>query len=237
MGREGPFVAMIPDMVHTMNSTRSKRDDPPPRPRPRLVLVTPANPAPGFEETLKRALAAGDVASVIVRLDPTDPKGALALAKRLVPVAQGAGAAALLTGDTQLVGRAGADGFHSDGSAEDLAQAIEDLQPDRIVGAGNLRSRHDAMEAGEAGADYVFFGNLAPGETRGNADDLLVDRASWWQPIFETPCVVLATRADMVAALGKAGADFVALDLAVFDIAAIVAAEAALATCLAEAPA
>jgi thiamine-phosphate pyrophosphorylase len=174
---------------------------------------------------------------VILRLDPGDPKGALALAKRLIPMIQEAGAAALLTGDTQIVGRAGADGFHSEGTAEDLAQTIEDLQPARIVGAANLRSRHDAMEAGEVGADYVFFGNLTPGETRGNADDLLLDRAGWWQPIFETPCVVLATRADMVATLGTAGADFVALDLAVFDVAGVAAAEVALATCLEEAPA
>jgi thiamine-phosphate pyrophosphorylase len=201
------------------------------------VLVTPPAPPAGFEATLAAALAAGDVASVIVRLDPADPKTALALAKRLVPVAQEAGAAALLTGDTQLVGRAGADGFHCEGTAEDLAQAIEDLAPARIVGAANVRSRHDAMEAGEAEATYVFFGNLTPGETRGNADDLLLDRVAWWQPIFETPCVALATRPDMLAPLGKAGADFVALDLAVFDVAMVAAAEAALATCLAEAPA
>lgn len=183
----------------------------PARPLPRLFLITPPDPAEGFAERLAAACRAGDVASVLIWGEAADPRATLGRAKSLVPIVQEAGAAALLCGDAQLVARAGADGFHCDGDAEDLKAALDRLQPERIVGAANLRSRHDAMVAGEAGADYVFFGNLTPGEARGNALELLIERAEWWQPIFETPCVVHAPSLDAVGPLALAGADFIAL--------------------------
>lgn len=188
----------------------------PARPLPRLFLVTPPEAGDGFAETLADACRAGDVASVLVWGEASDPRGYAKIAKTLVAAVQAAGAAALLRADTQLVGRVGADGFHCDGDSDALREAIEQLQPERIVGAANLRSRHDAMEAGEAGADYVFFGNLAPGEARGNALDLLIERAEWWQPIFEMPCVVYAPTLDAVGPIAAAGADFVALREAIW---------------------
>lgn len=188
-----------------------------PRPKSRLVLVTPPGPVESWIEALGAALAAGDVASVIVWTEPADQRAALATARAAVPTIQAAGAAALLRGDPQLVARAGFDGLHHDGAPDEIAERVEAHAGERIVGAGNLRSRHDAMTAGEAGADYVLFGNPAPGETRGNALDLLIDRVGWWQPIFEVPCVALAPALDDVEALARAGADFVALGAAAFD--------------------
>lgn len=194
---------------------KTKTTDVPPRPPTRLFLVTPAGADPALAATLEAVCRAGDVASVLIWTDPNDPKAALALAKAFVPAAQAAGAAALVRGDTQLVGRSGADGFHAEGTEEDLEAALS-LQPDRIVGAAQVRSRHDAMTAGELGADYVFFGNLEPGDSRGNAPDLLLERAGWWQEIFESPCVVYAPTADLAGPLAAAGADFIAVREAVW---------------------
>jgi thiamine-phosphate pyrophosphorylase len=192
-----------------------------------------------FVPTLRAALAAGDVAAVLIWTDAVDAGIALPAVEPLVTAAQAAGAAALVRGDTRLVGRAKADGFHADGTFDELATAITDLAPARIVGAGNLRSRDDAMIAGEAGADYVFFGNLSPGATTGNGRDLLLERAEWWQALFEVPCVVMASTLDDVGPLARAGADFVALRDAIWNApagpaAAVQTAEAAIATAMIE---
>lgn len=186
--------------------------DMPHRPETRLYLVTPPIAPPEFPQLLDEVIAAGDVASVLIFGDARDPRAYQSLARPLVSLVQARGAAALLRGDTQLVGRTGADGFHADADHAALEAALGDLKPDRIVGAGNLRSRHDAMTAGEAGADYVFFGQLGQSdEERGNAVELLIERAEWWQPIFEIPCVVHAPTLDAAGPLARAGADFVAL--------------------------
>lgn len=186
--------------------------DTPHRPETRLYLVTPPAAPPEFPLLLDEVIAAGDVASVLIWGDAKDPRAYQSLARPLVSIVQARGAAALLRGDTQLVARTGADGFHADTDHTALEAAMTDLKPDRIVGAGNLRSRHDAMTAGEAGADYVFFGQLGQAdETRGNAIDLLIERAEWWQSIFEIPCVVHAPTLDAAGPLARAGADFVAL--------------------------
>lgn len=181
------------------------------RPRPRLFLVTPVQPAADFAALLERALAAADIACVLVWNGSEDHKAYLEQLKPLIPLIQKAGAAAILRLDSQLVARANADGFHADGEPETLIDIVEDLQPERIVGAANLRSKHDAMSAGEAQADYVFFGNLTPGEARGNTIEHLLERAEWWQAIFEIPCVVHAETLDAVGPLALAGADFVAV--------------------------
>jgi thiamine-phosphate pyrophosphorylase len=198
------------------------------------VLVTPAGADAAFAAMLRLALRAGDVASVVLRCPADADRRAAEAARALVEATQEAGAAAIVSGDSLLVGRTGADGYHATG-ADDLAAALADLHPDRIVGAGGLRSRDDAMAAGEAGADYVLFG--FPGETRGNALDLLAERAAWWQEIFEPPCVVYAPTLEAVGALAEAGADFVALD-AVWEApegvaAAVARADAALGAALA----
>jgi len=120
-----------------------------------------------------------------------------------------------------MVARAGADGAHLTG-IEALTAAIGSLKPDRIAGAGGLHSRHDAMLAAEAGADYVMFGeppspNPPPhaGEgwtgVRRPPFDAIEERVAWWAELFETPCVGYAADLDEVAALAQAGADFVAL--------------------------
>jgi thiamine-phosphate pyrophosphorylase len=115
----------------------------------------------------------------------------------------------LLDGHAEIAARAGADGAHLSG-IEALTAALPALKPDRIAGAGRLRSRHEAMLAGEANVDYVMFGEP---DARGNrpAFDTIQERLVWWSELFQAPCVGYAANLDEVGPLAQAGADFVAL--------------------------
>jgi thiamine-phosphate pyrophosphorylase len=181
-----------------------------PRPAPRLYLVTPrlADPA-AFAGPLAAALAAADVAAVLLRLAPADEGTLIKRAKALAAVAQDAGAALLLEGHADLVARARADGAHVGGLAE-FAEALDRLKPDWIVGVGSLTSRHDAMLAAEQGTDYVMFGE--PDADGGRPSFAAVEeRVAWWAQVFEAPCVGYAAAPAEVRPLAAAGADFVAL--------------------------
>lgn len=179
-----------------------------PRPAPRLYLVTPPV-ADAFATPLAAALAAGDVAAVLLRFAAADERTLINRAKQLAPVVQDAGVALLLDGHAELVARAGADGAHLTGITAFTA-ALATLKPDRIAGCGDLETRHDAMLAAEQGADYVMFGEPDAGGRR-PALAAVEERLSWWAEVFEAPCVGFAGAPDEVAALVKAGADFVAL--------------------------
>jgi thiamine-phosphate pyrophosphorylase len=182
----------------------------------RIALITPLiGEGVDLHAALSAALEAAPVASVILRLPETaDQRGLLKRLKPLVAVAQEHGAAALLDGMPDLVGRSGSDGLHV--AAEHVAEAIERFQPEKIVGAGALRLRDDAMEAGEAGADYLLFGEPDPvGELPPFA--AVVDRVRWWVEVFEPPCMGYAPDLDGIVPLAAAGADFVALGAAVWE--------------------
>jgi thiamine-phosphate pyrophosphorylase len=189
-------------------ATRPKRAEP--RPAPRLYLITPPiADAPAFSATLAAALSAGDVAAVLLRLADADERSLINRAKALCPPVQEKGAALLIDGHADLVARAGADGAHLTGLAA-LREALERLKPERIVGAGGLTSRHDAMVAAETGADYVMFGEPDPAGNRPTFA-AVEERIAWWAEVFEIPCVGYAAAIEEVAPLVKAGADFVAL--------------------------
>jgi len=121
--------------------------------------------------------------------------------------------ALLLDGHAELAVRAGADGAHLRG-IEAFTAELGILKPDRIAGAGGLRSRHDAMLAAEAGADYVMFGEPdgrdRAGERRPPLQETL-ERLEWSAELLQLPCVGYAADADEVAAVARTGADFVAL--------------------------
>src|SRR6476646_7139098 len=121
---------------------------------PRLYLVTPqvADPS-GARQALAAALAAADVAAVLLRLKAADERTLIDRAKVLAGVVQQKGVALLLDGHADLVARAGADGAHMSG-IETFEATVDSLKPERIAGCGGLASRHDAMTAGERGADY-----------------------------------------------------------------------------------
>ena len=110
---------------------------------------------------------------------------------------------------SNLVARAGADGAHLTGIAA-FSEALAQLKPERIAGAGGLATRHDAMVAAEQGADYVMFGEPDDAGVR-PAFEAIEERIAWWAEVFESPCVGYAASLDEIAPLVAAGADFIAL--------------------------
>jgi len=180
------------------------------RPAPRLYLVMPPLAEPArLQDPLEAALAAADIAAVLLTFAPGDERTAINHVKAMAPLVQDKGVALLLDNQPDIVARAGADGVHIAG-VERLKEAIESLKPDRIVGAGQLKSRHEAMLAGEAGVDYVLFGEPDLSGRR-PAFAAIVERVEWWAEVFEIPCVAFAASLVEVAPLVAAGADFVAI--------------------------
>ena len=185
----------------------------------KLYLFTPALREVGldsFAATLAAVIDGGEVACVLARLAPGAEGGAKKIVARLVEVAAHAGAALLVDNDPRLAARAGADGAHMTGGDTALSEALASLKPERIVGAGLLRTRDDAMNAGEAGADYVMFGEPRRDGFTPPASET-VERVEWWAEIFEPPCVGYAASLDDIAPLAAAGADFVALSDAIWN--------------------
>ncbi len=152
-------------------------------------------------------LAAADVAAVLLRLKETDQRTMISRIKTLAPVVQDGGAALLLDGHVELVARGGADGAHLTGIAN-MEDALPSLKPDRIAGVGGLTTRHDSMAAGEAGADYVLFGEP---DARGQRPSVeaIAERLQWWAELFEPPCIGFAVSRDEAAEFAAAGADFI----------------------------
>jgi len=181
------------------------------RPQPRLYLATPPVDDPAsLAQALPGLLSAADVAAVLVRFAPGSERDIVRRAKALAGAVQEAGAALLLDGHAPLVARAGADGAHVTGVTA-MQEALAALKPDRIVGAGGLTTRHDAMVAGEAGADYVLFGEKDTRGARPSAE-AVAERLQWWAEVFEPPCVGYAATRDEARAFAAAGADFILVD-------------------------
>jgi len=149
---------------------------------------------------LGAALDAGDVACFLLALDDADDGMWRRACDRLIGPIQERGVAFLLREHAHLVDATGADGIHTDESIADLP---ETLAHGMIRGAGCGLSRHDAMIAGELGADYVAFGPWC---------NEAADHLSWWQALMEPPCIAWGCEnPDDAAEAARAGADFVAL--------------------------
>jgi thiamine-phosphate pyrophosphorylase len=180
----------------------------PPRPLPRLYLATPEldDPSP-LMASLPGLLAEADVAAVLVRLKLSDQRAMISRVKALAPAIQDSGVALLLDGHVELVARTGVDGAHLSG-IDAMQDALGSLKPDRIAGVGGLATRHDSMTAGEAGADYVLFGEP---DARGHRPSVeaITKRLQWWAELFEPPCVGFAASIAEIGEFAAAGADFV----------------------------
>jgi thiamine-phosphate pyrophosphorylase len=178
--------------------------------RQRLYLFTPVlDDTASFTHQLEAALSAGDIAAVLLRLADADERALTNRAKALAASVQRRDVALLVDGCAGIVARAGADGAHLHG-IESFAAALALLKPDRIAGAGGLRSRHDAMLAGEANADYVMFGEPDARGRRAPFEEVR-EHLEWWADLLEIPCVGYAAELGEVSALARTGADFIAL--------------------------
>jgi thiamine-phosphate pyrophosphorylase len=179
-----------------------------------MLVTPPLAAADNLAATLAQAMEAGDVAAVIVRLAEGGERERINIVKTLSKDIQDRGAALILDGAPELTARAGADGAHLTGT-EAFERDAPSLKPDRIAGAGGLESRHDAMLAAERNADYVMFGEP---DTQGERPSLeaIVERVEWWAEVFQTPCVAYAAAAEEIDTFSVAGADFIALDPALW---------------------
>lgn len=174
---------------------------------PLLYLITPADPdTETFPRLLMSVLTGPEISAMLVRRGTLDDAAYAALSERLVQIGQSAGSAVLLEDDVALARRLGADGVHiTKGGIKAIGDAIAALKPDAIVGAGNIKSRHDAMSFGELDVDYVMFGPLG-----GKPDPQTAELAQWWAETFEVPAVQSVPDAD-TGLLANLSAEFIAL--------------------------
>lgn len=185
----------------------------------RLYLLTPPAFEPAaFADTLARALDAGDVACLQIRLKDVPDDQVRRAIERLLPVAQSRNVAVLINDRPDLAAEMGADGAHIGQDDMDQAKARKIMGPNAILGVSAYDSRHRAMVVAEDGADYVAFGAFFPSTTKTPPARAGLDLLEWWQALMEVPCVAIggitvANCADVV----RAGADFLAVTAGVWN--------------------
>lgn len=196
-------------------AARFVRDDK--RPACQLYLISPLDVTGGFADRLARALDAGPVAAFQFRVKDVDQHEAARLADPLRRICADRDVAFIVNDSVSLAKRVGADGVHLGQGDGDPRDARTMLGPDVQIGVTCHDSRHLAMEAGEAGADYVAFGAFYPTttkDTRHRPDPAIL---SWWATLFELPSVAIGgITVDNAAPLIAAGADFIAVSNAVW---------------------
>ncbi|MEO9336448.1 thiamine phosphate synthase [Mesorhizobium sp. SB112] len=185
--------------------------------RCRIVLIAPQGvDHKNFEKAFREAVAGGDIASVILPSYDQGDDAFQALAEKVVPIAQEAGIATIIAGDTRIAGRVQADGIHVEAKPAELIEAIENFQPRMAVGAGGAKTRDDALALGEARPDYIFFGRFGY-DNKPEAHSRNLSLGTWWAEMIQIPCIVLAgSDLASVEAVAATGAEFVALSSAVF---------------------
>ena len=192
----------------------------PPRPPCALYLITP--PAipdlPAFVKTRGEALDAGTVAALQIRLKDVDDAAVLAAVEALRPVAQARGVAVILNDRPDLAKRSGCDGVHVGQTDASYAEARRTMGPDAMIGVTCHDSRELAMDAAEAGADYVAFGAFFPTTTKETEHRPEPEILTIWQETVETPCVAIGgITPENAGDLARAGADFIAVSGAVWN--------------------
>ncbi|MBB6122671.1 thiamine phosphate synthase [Sphingobium subterraneum] len=187
------------------------------RPPCQLYLISPPTIDTGFVNTLARALDGGPVAAFQLRLKGMDEDAIAALALPLQRLCAQREVAFIINDSAALAHRLGADGVHLGQGDGKVAEARKLLGREAQIGVTCHDSRHLAMEAGEAGADYVAFGAFYPTttkETEYRPDPSLL---SWWTTVFGLPCVAIGgITPDNAQPLINAGTDFIAVSSAVW---------------------
>ncbi len=192
--------------------------EPAARPPCQLYLISPLEVGGDFPERLEQALAGGPVAAFQLRIKEIDRHEAARLAEPLQRICEAHEVAFIVNDDMALARRLGADGVHLGQGDGDPREARALLGPAAQIGVTCHDSRHLAMAAGEAGADYVAFGAFYPTATKETAHRPDPSILSWWSRLFEIPCVAIGgiTPANG-RVLVEAGADFLAVCSAVWD--------------------
>lgn len=184
----------------------------------RLYLITPPTiELPAFAEALKRAMDAGDVASLQLRLKDVSDDDIRRTAETLIPIAQARDVAFILNDRPDIAAALGADGVHIGQEDASYTQARAALGSDKIVGVTCHDSRHLAMEAAESGADYVAFGAFYPTQTKQPKAAAGPEILRWWSELMVVPCVAIGgITVENAPPLIEAGADFLAVSAGVW---------------------
>ncbi|MDO9473781.1 MAG: thiamine phosphate synthase [Caulobacter sp.] len=185
----------------------------------RLYLITPPriDDLAAFGRTLAHALDAGDVSALQIRLKDVPDEVIAAAVDVLTPIAHGRDVAIILNDRPDLAAKYGCDGVHVGQGDASYAQARKLVGAERIVGVTCHDSRHLAMEAAEAGADYVAFGAFFPTTTKDASTRAEPEILTIWQETMEVPCVAIGgITAENVAIVAAAGADFAAVSAGVW---------------------
>jgi len=183
-----------------------------------LYLISPLNVGGDFPERLARALDAGPVAAFQFRVKGLDQHEAARLAEPLQAICAERAVAFIVNDDVALARRLKADGVHLGQGDGDPREAREELGRDVQIGVTCHDSRHLAMEAGEAGADYVAFGAFFPSGTKETEHQAEIELLEFWQGLFEIPCVAIGgITPENCSPLIEAGADFLAVSGAVWN--------------------
>ncbi len=194
-------------------------------PTTQLYLISPLDVGGEFPQRLERALVAGKglVTAFQFRVKgfdrPEQQHEAAALAEPLQAICAAHGVAFIVNDSVPLAKRLSADGVHLGQKDGDPREAREALGREAQIGVTCHASRHLAMEAGEAGADYVAFGAFFDSTTKdkGDAERPEAEILEWWSTVFEIPCVAIGGIAPAnCGPLVKAGADFLAVSGAVW---------------------
>jgi thiamine-phosphate pyrophosphorylase len=182
-----------------------------------LYLISPRDVGGNFPDRLRAALAGGPVAAFQLRVKDVDQHDLARLAEPLQRICADADVAFIVNDSVSLAKRLDADGVHLGQSDGDAREARAILGPAKQIGVTCHASRHLAMEAGEAGADYVAFGAFYDTTTKPSEHRPEPAILSWWASLFEIPCVAIGgITADNAAPLVAAGADFIAVCNAVW---------------------
>src|SRR6201984_3087175 len=184
----------------------------------RLYLISPPRlSAANFLSPLKEALKGGDVASFQLRLKHSSDDEIRRAVDTLRPVVQAHGSAFILNDRPDLAAELGCDGVHV-GQDDTSYAAARAALPDGIVGVTCHDSRHLAMEAAEAGADYVAFGAFFPTKTKETKTQADIDLLRGWREVTVVPCVAIGgITVQNAPALIEAGADFLAVAAGVWE--------------------
>jgi len=183
-----------------------------------LYLISPLDVSGAFSEKLEQALSAGPVAAFQFRVKGIDQHEAAALAAPLQEICARHDVAFIVNDSISLAKRLKADGVHLGQGDGDARDAREQLGRDAQIGVTCHNSRHLAMEAAEAGADYVAFGAFFPTNTKEVENIAELDTVQKWTLVTEIPCVAIGgITPDNAKPLIEAGADFLAVSGAVWN--------------------